>query len=129
MVAKGAVVAVLAVMLMATTCWAMGGGGAGGFGIPMDLLLPDPPTNVTATAGNGEATVSFVPPRVEGSKPITSYTVTSHPGRIEVSGRQSPIMVKGLQNGKEYTFTVSATNSIGTGIPSQPSGCVIPKAD
>ena len=130
MLAKGTIIAVLAVMLMATASWAQGGGGgSGGFGVPMDLLLPDPPTNVNATAGNGEATVSFAPPRVEGSKPITGFTVMSNPGRIRVSGKQSPITVKGLTNGKPYTFTVTATNSIGTGIPSEPSRSVTPKAE
>jgi len=91
--------------------------------------MPDPPTGVTAVAGNGEATVSFTPPKVQGIKPITGYTVTSHPGRINVSGKQSPITVKGLKNGMPYTFTVTATNSIGTGIPSEPSGSVTPKAE
>jgi hypothetical protein len=129
MLAKGTIIAILSVMLMATVSWAQGAGGAGGFGIPPDYLMPDPPTNVTATAGNGEATVSFKPPRVEGAKPITSYTVTSHPGRIKVSGKQSPITVKGLKNGVPYTFTVTASNSIGTGIPSEPSGSATPKAE
>jgi hypothetical protein len=129
MLAKGTIIAVLAVMLTATVCWAFGGGGAGGFGVPPDLLMPDPPTGVTAAAGNGEAVVSFTPPKVQGSQPITGYTVTSRPGRITVSGKQSPITVKGLKNGMQYTFTVTASNSIGTGIASQPSGCVTPKAE
>ena len=45
----------------------LGGGGGGGGGASAGagpgLLTPDPPTNVTATAGNGEATISFKPPR------------------------------------------------------------------
>ncbi|MGC9964356.1 MAG: fibronectin type III domain-containing protein [Syntrophobacteraceae bacterium] len=129
MLGKGMIIAILAVALMATASWAQGGGGgSGGFGVPMDLLMPDPPTGVTATAGNGEATVSFAAPKVEGAKPITSYTVTSHPGEVKVSGRQSPITVKGLINGRPYSFTVTASSSVGTGLPSQPSGSVTPTA-
>ena len=91
--------------------------------------MPDPPTNVTATAGNGEATVSFNPPKNNGGSPITGYTVTSRPGKIKASGKQSPITVKGLTNGRSYTFTVSASNSVGTGIPSETCSSVIPKAE
>ena len=129
MLAKVMIITVLAVMLPVTVSWAQGAGGAGGFGIPPDYLMPDPPTTVVAAAANGEAMVSFNPPKVQGSKPITSYTVTSHPGRIRVSGQQSPITVKGLKNGTPYTFTVTASNPIGTGIPSEPSNAVTPKAE
>jgi len=130
MFAKGMITAVLAVLLMATASWAGGGGGgAGSFGVPTSLLIPDPPTGVTATAGNGEANVSFTAPKVQGTTPVTRYTVTSYPGRMSVSGKQSPITVRGLKNGTAYTFTVSASNSVGTGIPSEPSCTVTPKAD
>jgi hypothetical protein len=130
MLAKGTIIAVLAVMLMATAAWAQGGGGGtGGSGVPIDFLMPGQPTNVNATAGNGEATVSFISPKVGGAKPVTGYTVTSHPGGLQVSGKQSPITVKGLTNGRTYSFTVTASNSIGTGIASEPSPGVTPKAE
>ena len=95
----------------------------------MDLLMPSPPTDVTATAGNGEATISFPPPKSEGGSPITRYNVTSHPGPVKASGKQSPITVKGLTNGRTYVFTVSASNSVGTGLDSGPSDRVIPQAE
>jgi hypothetical protein len=120
--------AIIAVCLMAATAWAWGGG-ASGAAVPIDYLMPAPPTGVKATACNGEASVSFLPPKSNGIKPITNYTVMSHPGRISVSGKQSPLTVRGLANGRVYNFTVTATNSIGTGIDSDPSNSVTPTAD
>lgn len=77
--------------------------------------VPGAPTEVTAKAAIGSATVSFNPPASDGGSPITSYIVTSNPGGITASGPHSPITVKGLTNGTAYTFTVQAINKIGTG--------------
>jgi hypothetical protein len=38
-----------------------------------------------------------------------------------VGGSGSPITVSGLTSGDTYSFTVTATNGIGTGAPSSPS--------
>jgi hypothetical protein len=130
MAGKAMITAIFAVMLMATVSWAQGGAGGGGSGVTtMDMLMPGPPANVTATAGNGEATVSFNPPKSDGGSPITRYNVTSHPGNIKASSKQSPITVKGLTNGKTYTFTVTASNSVGTGLASEACNSVTPKAE
>jgi len=120
--------AIITVLLMATTTWAWGGG-AGGVGVGIEYLVPGPPISVRATPCNGEASVNFTPPKSHGIQPITNYTVISHPGRIKVSGRESPIIVRGLTNGRVYDFTVTATNSIGTGIDSESSNNVTPLAD
>ncbi|NVN92962.1 MAG: fibronectin type III domain-containing protein [Desulfuromonadales bacterium] len=77
--------------------------------------LPSAPTNVTATATNGQASVSFSAPASSGSSAITSYTVTVTPGNKTVSGTKSPIIVTGLTNSTIYTFTVKATNGSGAG--------------
>ena len=90
--------------------------------------VPGPPTNVTATAGNAQAAVSFSPPASNGGSVITSYTVTSNPGSVMANGPASPITVTGLTNGTTYTFTVTATNSVGTGPASAPSNAVTPGA-
>ncbi|MCU1582644.1 MAG: fibronectin, partial [Microbacteriaceae bacterium] len=42
------------------------------------------------------------------------------------TGTGSPLTVTGLTNGDTYTFTVTATNAIGTGAPSQASNAVTP---
>lgn len=87
---------------------------------------PDPPTDATATAGHMEATVSFTPPVDDGGAPITHYTVTSIPDGITATGSGSPIVVHGLTNGSPYAFTVTATNSAGTSVPSAQSNKVTP---
>ena len=58
--------------------------------------VPGAPRGVTATAGNGEATVSFKAPTSNGGSPITSYTAISSPGGITAKGAGSPITVTGL---------------------------------
>jgi hypothetical protein len=87
---------------------------------------PGAPSGAVATAANGEATVSFTPPLSDGGDPIMGYTVTSDPGGIEADGTESPITVPGLANGQSYTFTVTATNGVGTSAPSAPSNAVTP---
>ena len=69
-----------------------------------------------------------LPLRVDwnGGSPITSYTVTSSPGGKTATGASSPITVTGLTNGTAYTFTVTATNALGTGPASSPSNSVTP---
>jgi hypothetical protein len=134
MIAKAVTIAILAVLVMTSPSFAFGGGGGGGGGgvtgsSPIELLMPDPPRDVTATAGNGMATVSFRPPKSDGGSPITTYTVTSHPGSITAKSAQSPVTVKELANGTAYTFTVTAGNSVGTGLGSKPSNSVTPKSD
>jgi N-acetylneuraminic acid mutarotase len=87
---------------------------------------PGAPTGVSAKPGNAQATVSFTPPELDGGSAITGYTVTSNPGGITAKGLESPIIVSGLTNGTAYTFTVTATNAIGTGPASAPSNKVTP---
>jgi hypothetical protein len=79
---------------------------------------PSAPGSVVATAtGKRSATVSFTAPTSDGGSVITSYTVISTPGSITKTLTQSvsgAFNVTGLQPGTSYTFSVTATNSIGT---------------
>ncbi len=88
-----------------------------------DSVIPDAPANVVATAGNGQATITFSIP-YNGGLPITSYTVTSSPEGLTATGSDSPITITGLANGETYTFTVYATNAAGNSVTSTPSAAI-----
>ncbi|MGE6230505.1 S-layer homology domain-containing protein, partial [Paenibacillus chitinolyticus] len=89
--------------------------------------VPAAPTNVSAVAGNGEATVTFTAPTDNGGSPITGYEVTASSGNVVVTGTASPIVIRGLTNGTSYTFTVKAINGIGKSTVSADSIAVIPQ--
>ncbi len=74
---------------------------------------PGTPTIGTATAGSGEATVTFTTPSYLGKpdSPLT-YTAVSSPSSIQNTGSESPITVTGLSNGTTYTFTVKLNNTV-----------------
>ena len=120
--------------------------------ITVNATVPGPPTNVVATAGNTSAEVKFVAPTNNGGSPILNYTVTAIPGGgtsggstgsgtgaggatggptgnstpLTVTGQNSPLTVTGLTNGTSYTFTVVATNGVGSSGPSDTSSAVTP---
>lgn len=87
-------------------------------------LPPRPPVNVSATASDGQATVSWRK-ATSGSNP-TSYTATSAPGDLTCTATTTTCTITGLTNGTAYTFTVTAQNSAGTSPPSQATAPVTP---
>ena len=87
--------------------------------------IPGAPTGVNAAAGDHSAKVAFAPP--DHWPPLTDYEVTASPGHEHATSRGSPITVKGLKNGTKYTFTVNATNLLGTGPESKRSNPVTPE--
>ncbi|MBO2609771.1 Ig-like domain-containing protein [Shewanella algae] len=95
----------------------------------VNAVVPGAPMSVSAVAADASATVSFSAPASTGGVAINSYTVTSSPGGFTASGTGSPLTVSGLSNGTDYSFTVSASNTAGTGPTSSPSNTVTPKAN
>ena len=91
--------------------------------------VPGVPTSVLAERGDELATISWVAPASNGAT-ITGYTATSNPGGFTCMWASGPLScdVLGLANGTSYTFTVSATNSVGEGNPSSASQSVVPAA-
>ena len=92
----------------------------------MPLNVPGSPANVNASAGDGQATVTFTAPADNGGSPVTGYAVTASPGNITVTGTGTTITVTGLTNGTTYTFTVTAVNAAGNSAASAPSNPVTP---
>ena len=93
---------------------------------------PTAPLIGTATAGNGQATVTFSAPASDGGSLITSYSVIAldltNPARggQSQSGLASPVTVTGIVNGDHYKFRVLAGNVAGIGPPSVISNLVVP---
>jgi len=91
--------------------------------------VPGQPTTVTATPGNASAVVSWIAPADNGGSTITSYAVASSPdGKTCTTTGATSCSVSGLTNGTSYTFTVTATNGVGTGPASDPSNSITPIA-
>ena len=91
------------------------------------ITKPDAPTGVTATSGgDGFSTVSWTAPS-DGGSPISSYTATSNTGQ-RCSSTTTTCSISGLSNSTSYTFTVTATNSIGTSDPSSASNPATPNS-
>jgi large repetitive protein len=94
---------------------------------------PGTPTSVSATDqgvsrpfNNGQASVSFTPPTTGIRLPATSFTVTPSPSTSPATftSSGSPVTVTGLQSTTAYTYTVTASNSVGTSPASAASSAV-----
>ena len=90
--------------------------------------LSDRPTNVTGSAGSGQASVSWTAPAANGGSPISGYTALASPGGATCTWVAGPLscVIPGLSNGTAYTVTVRATNGVGPGPPSAPSSVFTP---
>jgi hypothetical protein len=82
------------------------------------LTTPDAPTIVSATAGDGSATVSWSPSANNGGSNITGYKVVYSSGSVMVTTPATSTTISGLNNGTSYIFTVVATNAVGDGAAS-----------
>ncbi len=91
---------------------------------------PNAPTSLSASAGNGEATISFTAPTDlstftqtgEEDNTITNYEYTLDNGTTWValspSDATSPVTISGLTNGTTYSVKLRAVNGVGAGLES-----------
>ena len=115
----------IGVSVASNEAWAVPGG-----------TVPGAPISVIASPGDASATVTWNQPTSQGGSAITSYKVTAADSTQSSRGGQTcdwttgPLscVVAGLTNGDSYTFTVTATNSVGTSQASSPSSPVVPTA-
>ena len=89
--------------------------------------IPGAPTIGAATASHKLVSVAFSAGAANGAA-VTLYTVTDSTGAHTATGAASPIAVEGLTNGVAYTFTVTATNPVGTGPASAATTAAVPDA-
>lgn len=77
-------------------------------GLAHAIFIIEPPTDLVATAGDTQATITFTASITAG---VIGYEVTPSPASnsgMLVTGTGSPITVTGLTNGTSYTFTICA---------------------
>jgi GH25 family lysozyme M1 (1,4-beta-N-acetylmuramidase) len=86
---------------------------------PWAAAAPAAPVSVEAKDSGRNVSVSWLPGDA-GTSRITSYQVTASPGGqvVSVDGTRLSATVTGLSTKTAYTFTVTATNNVGTGVPS-----------
>jgi titin len=102
--------------------------------VPITLAtVPGSPTIANVTTRNQGATVSWTAPTSDGGTPVTGYLVTPYtdgvaPAPVRFNSTATTQTITGLTNGVTYTFTVAATNAVGTGFESAPSHPVTPGA-
>ncbi|WP_410657299.1 fibronectin type III domain-containing protein [Amycolatopsis sp. lyj-112] len=91
---------------------------------PVPASPPGAPRSVTATPGDGSATVKWNAAATNGAT-LTGYRITWAGGEKTVTGGTRTTSITGLANGTAYTFTVAASNRAGTG-PGATSAPVTP---
>jgi titin len=91
--------------------------------------IPSAPTITLVNRQNAAAQVNFTPGS-NGGEAVSVFTATCISSGSGVTGggtaAASPITATGLTNGQPYTCTVTATNVIGTSVPSVPSSTFTP---
>ena len=85
--------------------------------------IPGAATSLSATLGNGSATIAWTAPSTDGGSTITGYVVErSNDGGLTWSGAGSTattsFVASGLANGTTYAFRVRAVNVAGQGVAS-----------
>jgi hypothetical protein len=111
---------------------AVGSGAASTPATAAPKAVPDPPTLVSVTPGNGTLVVRWTPPTDTGGSAISRYTVTcssptaltkkmNTPGTAIAGSADLTVTITSVVKGTAYTCTVLAHNATGDGPTSAPS--------
>ena len=85
-------------------------------------IAPTAPSITQVAVGDGKVTLTIGAPASDGGQPVTSYTVVVGPTGQRITVPSSgTVTIDGLTNGAGYTFTVVATNAVGTSAASAPA--------
>ena len=106
---------------------ASGCSGSTAYTMTIAAIVPDAPSIGTLTGGDGQVTVSWTPPDIDGGDPVIDYTVTAveDPARTCTTSTSTSCTVMGLTNGTAYSFKVQARNGVGSSLAAT-SGQVTP---
>ena len=87
-----------------------------------DATAPAEPTSLVASAGNGQASISFTAGSNGGSA-ITNYKYSldgTNFTELSPADSSTPVTIPGLTNGTAYTIYLKAVNSVGESAASSP---------
>ena len=84
-------------------------------GIPAGI--PDAPQNAFAIVADKSAIVSFDPPDNARTSLVSTYVIKVMNTGAIIQTTSSPVTITGLTNGASYTFSITATNKLGTSTP------------
>ena len=95
------------------------------------LSVPGVPVITSATGGENNASIEFIPPSSDGGGLITNYEYSTDNGTTWITrspaSTSSPIEIAGLSNCTNYNVKIRAVNSAGSGLASSAAN-VIPRS-
>jgi hypothetical protein len=80
----------------------------------VSYALPQVVQNQKALVSDQAAIVQFSPPINARAAQITNYQIKNLQTGDSLSVTESPAVIKNLKNGSKYSFSITATNSLGT---------------
>ncbi len=80
------------------------------------FTVPDAPTGLITTAGNGNVSLSWTAPAFDGGRGIDYYVI--YQDSVPLTGHPTGLstVITGLTNGQPYFYRVSAVNAAGEGL-------------
>ena len=90
------------------------------------IALPEAPRNAVALVADKSAVITFDPPANVRAAQVTSYSIKNIQTGALQSTATSPAFISGLKNGVNYSFSITAVNTLGSS-PASITGSVSPQ--